>query len=123
MQGQREEFSIRTQIIIIRKAKFYLLKDVRWCHKNRLNSFTVCGLCSYMKSAIHYTGIQYQEDRFGGYQNPSEIPIFNLDNAINYAGAIKNSHPHFDFWWDISNYQDRIKFLDWMLCELHKQLK
>ena len=123
MQGQSEEFSIQTQIIIIRKAKFHLLSDVKNCYKNRLDTFRVCGLCTYMKFAISYTGIQHEEDRFGGYQNPSEIPIFNLDNAINYAGAIKNSHPHLDFWWDTSNYQDRIKFLDWMISELYKQLK
>ena len=118
-----EQLDIKTQIIVIRKAKFYLVQDINYCKKNNCK-ITVCGLCYYLRKAITNSNIYIKGYGMEGYKYlKGYIPLFTSINAVTYANADEKYNHYDDFWWDTSNYKDRLYFSEWMLEELQKQLK
>lgn len=97
-----------TQIEIIKAVKELILTEQE-------EGFFCSGLCNLIKREIINKGIEiWSINEIINY-----IPLFTYYNAVLHSDNFTLN----SFWWTRTNFEDRIKFLDWMLEELHKQLK
>ena len=71
-----------------------------------------CALCV----AIRQASIKIMPDSFHTIPLSELIPLFTFTNA-EYFGANKSF-----FWWPIDKNEDRVKFLNWMIKQLEKDL-
>ena len=110
-----EELTIEEQIKVLRKAKFYLIREFYVLHGKDTKKGTA-GLCHLIRCGyLYYNNGVYLA--FGAIEKV--IPLFTLENARQHS---KNRKYGTAYWWDRNNLEDRKKFLDWMIQELEKQL-
>ena len=111
--------SIPMQIIVLRKAKFYLLREKR---KDLISDYAKRGLCYYIFMALRnlstHNNDMFKYNPFQDKDLDLFIPSFNRENAVKNANA--NPNELFCYWWDKNDYENRFLFLDYLINNLQK---
>ena len=111
--------SIPMQIIVLRKAKFYLLREKR---KDLISDYAKRGLCYYIFMALRnlstHNNDMFKYNPFQDKDLDLFIPSFNRENAVKNANA--NPNEFFCYWWSKNDYENRFLFLDYLINNLQK---
>ena len=112
--------SIPMQIMVLRKAKFYLLREKR---KDLISDYAKRGLCYYVFKALRNLSIHnnymFKYNPFQDKDLDLFIPSFNRANAVNNANA--NPNEFFSYWWSKNDYENRFLFLDYLINNLQQR--
>ena len=103
--------TIQQQIEVLEETKTFLLfsEDKGFKAKH--------GMCYYMEYAIY--SLKGKPIKCIMYKELSQaIPLFTKENAKEFG-----AHPEYIFWWPIAEIENRVKFIDWMIETLKKELK
>lgn len=99
-----------TQIRVLESVKDELQKG----NDSILPLSKYIGLCTLIKLALHK---EFNYEIFIGIKNLKIVfPLFAKENAIKQSNTIIGDS---GLWWNAYDYENRIKFIDWMLSELN----
>lgn len=104
-----------------------IIREVRKRFNELIDTKLNTGLCILMYRSLFRKRLRYEFSFSDGWENydyhiPNCIPGFTYENAVKHCGAsIMDKCDFYDYyWWDVEDFESRLKFLDWLEEDLLK---